>query len=132
MSVQLSVSVRNAMLDAIETTVGTAPHLYIRTGAQPADCATADSGSLLADLTLPSDWMAAASSGSKAKSGTWSGTASAGGTAAHHRIKDSTATTCHWQGSCGQGTGDLSFDNSVLANGQTVTVNTFTVTAGNA
>ena len=132
MSVQLSVSVRNARLDAIETTIGTAPHFRVSTGAQPADCATADSGTNLLDITLPSDWLAAASSGSKAKSGTWSGTASAAGTAAHFRVKDSTGTTCHMQGSAGQGTGDLSFDNNVLANGQTVTISTFTLTDGNA
>jgi hypothetical protein len=63
MAIQLSVTARNARLDAIETAVGTAPNLYLRTGAQPADCATADSGSLLATLALPSDWMAAAASG---------------------------------------------------------------------
>jgi hypothetical protein len=71
MALQLSVAVRNAMLDAIETTIGTSAVLKIRTGAAPASVATADSGTVLASLTLPSDWLAAASSGSKAKSGTW-------------------------------------------------------------
>ena len=74
MAVQLSVSVRNARLDAIESTIGTDAVLKIRTGAAPADVATADSGTVLASLTLPSDWLAAASSGSKAKSGTWQDT----------------------------------------------------------
>lgn len=35
MADQLSVAVRNARLDAIETTIGTARTLEIRTGAQP-------------------------------------------------------------------------------------------------
>ena len=133
MTMQLSVAVRNARLDAIESTVGTSPHLYIRTGAQPADCAAADSGTLLADITLPSDWMAAASSGAKAKSGTWSGTASGGSdsTPGHHRIKDSGATTCHLQGSAGIGSGDLSFDGTITS-GQTITISTYTITDGNA
>lgn len=61
MAVQLSTSVRNAMLDAIESTVGTAPILKIRSGAQPANCAAADSGTVGATMTLPSDWLAAAS-----------------------------------------------------------------------
>lgn len=69
MALQYSVGVRNAKLDAVETTIGTAPILEIRSGAPPADCATADSGTLLASMTLPSDWMAAAASGQKAKSG---------------------------------------------------------------
>jgi hypothetical protein len=72
MAIQLAVSTRNARLDAIETDLGTSPILEIRTGAQPADCATADSGTVLASMTLPSDWALAASGGSKSKSGTWS------------------------------------------------------------
>lgn len=132
MAVQLSATVRNARLDAIETTVGTAPKLHVRSGAQPADCATVDSGTDLCPITLPSDWLAAASAGTKAKSGTWSATVTNAGTAGHFRIKESTDTTTHMQGSCGQGTGDLSFDNSVLAAGQTVTISTFTLTDGNA
>ncbi|HKY51710.1 MAG TPA: hypothetical protein VJP45_10680, partial [Candidatus Limnocylindria bacterium] len=68
---QLSVAVRNARLDAIETAIGTSPILRIRTGAPPAACATADSGTVLAEMTLPSDWMAAAASGAKALVGSW-------------------------------------------------------------
>ena len=71
MTLQYSTTVRNAKLDAIETAIGTAAVLKIRTGSAPANVATADSGTVLATLTLPSDWLAAASSGSKAKSGTW-------------------------------------------------------------
>ena len=77
MAVQRSVAARNAALDAFETTVGTAPLLRIYSGSMPANCATAASGTLLMEATLPSDWLAAASSGSKAKSGTWSGRANA-------------------------------------------------------
>jgi len=132
MAIQLSVTARNARLDAIETTIGTSANLYIRTGAAPADCATADSGSLLATLALPSDWMAAASSGSKAKSGTWSVAASGTGTAAHFRIKDSGGTTCHLQGTVGTSGTDMIIDNTSIASGQTVTVSTFTLTDANA
>lgn len=132
MALQYSESYRNALLDAFETTVGTSPKLQLRTGAQPATCATADSGTLIAELTLPSDFMAAASAGSKAKSGTWSGNASADGTPAHFRIKDSGGTTCHMQGSVGQGSGDLSLDNTTITNGQLITISTFTLTAPGA
>jgi hypothetical protein len=112
--------------------VGVSANLYIRSGAQPADCATADSGTLLCTIPLPSDWMAAAAAGAKSKLGTWSAAASAAGTAAHFRIKDSAGTTCHMQGSVGQGSGDMSLDNTNIASGQTVTVNTFTLTDANA
>src|SRR5262245_1835699 len=74
MTIQLSTTVRNARLDAIETAVGTSAVLKIRTGAQPATVATADSGTVLATLPLPSDWMSAASGGTKSLIGTWQDT----------------------------------------------------------
>lgn len=135
MALQLSVSVRNARLDAIESTIGTSPILRIRTGAAPATCATADSGTVLATLTLPSDWMAAASSGSKALSGTWQdSSADNTGTAAHFRIYDSGGTTCHLQGTVTAtgGGGDLTVDNTSLASGQSFSITAFTLTDGNA
>lgn len=133
MAIQLATSTRNARLDAIETDAGTSAILKIRTGAQPADCAAADSGTVLATFNLPSDWMAAASSGSKAKSGTWQDTsADATGTAAHFRLYKSDGATTIMQGSVGQGSGDLSLDNTSIVAGQQVTVNTFTLTDGNA
>jgi hypothetical protein len=135
MAIQLSVSVRNARLDAIESTTGASAVLKIRTGAQPATCATADSGTVLASMTLPADWMAAAASGAKAKSGTWEDTtADAAGTAAHFRIYASDGTTCHMQGTVtltGAG-GDMTLDNTNIAAGQTVTITSFSLTDGNA
>lgn len=132
MALQFSVAARNGRLDAIETEFGASPVLKIRTGGAPADCATADSGTVLASLTLPADAMAAASGGSKAKSGTWSATAGADGTAGHFRLYKSDGTTCVIQGTCGIGTGDLQLDNTSIATGQTVTVTAFTLTDGNA
>lgn len=134
MALQLSTTVRNARLDTIESTIGTTPILRIRTGAAPADCATADSGTVLATLTLPSDWMAAASGGSKALAGTWQDTsADATGTAAHFRIYDSGGSTCHIQGTitATSGGGDMELDNTSLASGQQFTVTTFTLTDAN-
>src|ERR1044071_5107527 len=98
MSLQYSTTLRNNQLDQVEATIGTAAKLQLRTGAPPANCAAADSGTLLCEMDLPSDWMAAAGSGSKAKSGTWSGTGAAAGTAAHFRVKDSSGATTHIQG----------------------------------
>lgn len=131
MALQYSVAVQNARLDAVETTISTAPKLQIRTGAAPANCAAADSGALLCEITLPSDWMAAAASGSKAKSGTWSGTASASGTAGHFRIKDSAGTTTHIQGTVGTSGTDMIIDNTSINNTQPVTVNSFSISSAN-
>jgi hypothetical protein len=132
MALQYSTTIRNNQLDQVESTVGTAAILRIYTGAAPADCATAASGTQLVSITLPSDWMAAAASGSKAKSGTWSAAASAGGTAGYFRIWDSGVTTCGIQGTCGIGTGDLQLDNTSIGSGQVVTVTSFSLSAGNA
>ena len=132
MAIQLGTTLRNARINAVESTVGTSPKLQIRTGAQPANCAAADSGSLLAELTLPSDWANAASSGASTLAGTWTGTATGTGTAAHFRLKDSAGTTTHMQGSVGQCTGDLSLDNTSIVSGQTVNITAWTTTDGNA
>jgi hypothetical protein len=135
MSIQLSTAVRNARLDAIETTIGASAILEIRSGAPPADCATADSGTLLASMALPADWAAAAASGAKAKSGTWEdASANAAGTAGHFRLKDSGGSTCHLQGTVTAtgGGGDLTLDNTSIASGQKVTITGFTLTDGNA
>jgi hypothetical protein len=135
MAVQLSTTVRNARLDQIETTIGTTPILEIRTGAQPANCAAADSGTVLATMTLPSDWMGNASAGAKAKAGTWQdASADNPGTAAHWRLKDSPGTTCHAQGSCTAtgGGGDLELNNTSITAGQQVTITAWTFTDGNA
>src|SRR3954468_523852 len=135
MTLQLSTAVRNARLDAIESTIGASAVLKIRTGAPPASCGTADSGTVLATLSLPSDWMAAASSGAKSMTGTWQDTsADAAGTAAHFRIYASDGTTAHIQGTVTAtgGGGDMTVDNAVFAAAQAFSVTSFTLTAGNA
>jgi len=137
-SVSYSVTVKNARLDAIETTISTAPQLRLYSGTLPANAdAALGSNTLLAQGSLPSDWMSAASSGVKAKTGTWSLTGQSGagsGTAAtFFRIYDSVGTTCHMQGSVSAvgGGGDMTLDNNSIANAQAVTVNTFSITSAN-
>ena len=135
MTIQFSVTVRNARLDAIETAIGTSAVLKIRSGSAPANVATADSGTVLATLSLPSDWLAAASSGSKAKSGTWEDTsADATGTAAHFRIYASDGTTAHIQGTVTAtgGGGDMTVDSTSFTSGQSFTITAFSLTDGNA
>jgi hypothetical protein len=130
MAFQFSTLARNAALDSLETAVGAAPLLVLRTGPAPADCAAPDSGTLLATLPCPPDWLAAASGGSKAQIGPWQATATASGTAGHFRILQ--AGTCHIQGSItatGEG-GDMTLDNPALGLGQQVQVTSFTLTAG--
>jgi len=134
MALQYSVEVRNAKLDVVETTVGTAPVMELRSGAPPANTAAAATGVLLATASLPSDWMAAAATGSKLKAGAWTLTGSAAGTIGHFRIYNAAGSLAHIQGTVTLtgGGGDMTVDNTNIAIGQVVTVNTFSLTAGNA
>lgn len=110
--------------------------LEIRSGAAPGPNA-ADSGTLLASITLPADAFGAAATGSAAKAGTWSDASADGtGTAAHFRIKQSGdtggasgATDERIEGSVTAtgGGGDLTLDNTSIASGQTVTITSFTL-----
>lgn len=135
MTVQFSSTVRNAMLDAIETAMGVSAKLQIYSGAQPANCATAASGTKLVEYALASDWAAAAASGSKALSSLpLSTTTLAAGTAGYYRFVDSAGTTCHEQGSVtlSAGGGDMTIDNTTFTSGQIVQVTGFSKTAPGA
>jgi|SRR6185503_3913971 len=149
MALQLETKVRNLRLDTTETYTNTSPILSIWSGTIPANCAASNtsgggSPTKLATLTLPSDWAAAASGGTKAKSGTWQDTvADATGTATFFRIHSAptgltaSATSaandeCVIQGTVGQGSGDISLDNTSIGAGQQITITAFTLTDGGA
>lgn len=135
MAFQLSMLARNNILNGLETFIGTSAVLKIKTGAPPATCDTADSGTVLATLSLPSDWMAAAANGTKSKSGTWEdASADNTGTAAHWRIYASDGTTCHMQGTITAtgGDGDMTLITTSITSGQPITITGFTLTAPGA
>ena len=69
-----------------EAGMGPGVILSVLTGAQPATCASSDSGTLLVSFTLPTNYASIAASGAKALSGLpMTAVASAGGTAAHYQ-----------------------------------------------
>ena len=132
MAIKFSVASRNAQLDAHETTVGASPKMRILTGSAPATCATAQSGTLLAELTLPADWASNAASGAKGLLGSWSGAVVADGTAGYYRIVDNAGTICHEQGTMGTSGQDLNGSSVALVTGQVIVITAKTMTAGNA
>ena len=133
MTIQLSEAVRNARLNAIESTIGISAVLKIRSGPAPVTVATADSGTVLATLTLPSDWMDAAAAGQKVKLGTWEDTsADATGTAEHFRLYASDGTTCHMQGTVGVTLADMIVLSTAFVVTQPFTVTAFTLIDANA
>jgi hypothetical protein len=138
MAIQFNVATRNARLDTIESTNGTSCSLEIRSGTKPGTCATATSGgAVLATINLPSDWMAAASSGAKAIAGTWEDlSADSTGTASFFRVYNSQATknetTCFLQGDVAVSASDMNVSSVSFTAGQSFSITAFTLTDGNA
>lgn len=135
MAFQLSFDVRNATLQAFETEIGANPVLTINTGTVPDDCASANTGTSLATMILPTDWLGVPNAGNINLSGSWQDlSADASGTAGHFRLYDNTGGTCHMQGTVtatGAG-GDMQLDNTNIAVGQQITITSFSITAGGA
>jgi hypothetical protein len=127
MAFQYGVTLRNNQVAQLQSTIGASGILKIFSGAEPANCAAADPAGLLATITLPATFLTS-SAGTTTIAGTWTTNATAAGTAASFRMYDG-AAVCHVQGNC---TTDLILNNTSIANGQTVTVTAFSVTAGNA
>jgi hypothetical protein len=128
---QFSNTLRNARVNQVEATLGTSPKLRILAGVIPANVAAAETGLLLCEMTLPSNWLTSGSSGAVSKSGTWSGVAEAGGIATHFRLLKSDDTV-HAQGDVGlSGNVSMVLSQVDLEEGTTVTVTTFVLTDGN-
>lgn len=129
MTVRMADAVKNAMLDAYETNIGTAPILRIYSGSVNASFGSAPAGTLLATITLPTDWMAAAASGSKSKSGTWQdATADATGTAGCYTLSTSGGTIIEdGTVTATGGGGDIQVDQTSVVSGQPVTITGWTL-----
>jgi hypothetical protein len=127
MTYQYGVALRTAQVAALQTQIGASGTLKIFSGAEPANCAAADPTGLLATIVLPATFLTS-SGGATTIAGTWSVAATATGTAQCFRMYDG-SSVCHIQGNV---TTDLVLNNTSITSGQTVTVTSFTVTAGNA
>jgi hypothetical protein len=127
MAHQYGVALRTNQVAQIQTTVGATGTLRIFSGAEPANCAAADPTGLLCTITLPASFLTS-SGGVTTIAGSWTAAATATGTAASYRMYDGSAV-CHVQGNT---TTDLVLNNQSITSGQTVTVTSYSVTAGNA
>ena len=135
MAVNWSATMRNALLNTWETTLGTSIRVRIYSGSKPATVGTAASGDLLVEYTLASDWAAAAASGAKTlNSLPVAGTATETGTAGYYRLVASDGTTVHEQGTVTAtgGGGDMTISNTSITDGQTVNITGYTITAPRA
>lgn len=101
MGFQFSDAARNAALDAIETAAGASAIMRLRSGAPPANCAAPRTGTVLATMNLPADWMSNAAGGVKALLGSWQDAAAdASGEVGHFEIVNNAGAVCHMQGLC--------------------------------
>jgi hypothetical protein len=138
MALTYSTTLRNNQANEVESTIGASAKLKLRTGAPPSNVGAASTGTVVAELDLPSDWLGVASNGTVSKIGTWSGvgaSAAGGGTnVGHFELTQSNGTTVHIRGTVTAtgDEGDMTLDNINIAEDQAVTVTSFDLTRGNA
>lgn len=129
MALAYSTSVRNAMLDAITTAVGTSGLIRIYDGSRPASGGAATT--LLAELTCSATFAAGASGGVLTlNSITQDSSANATGTATWFRITTSGGTFVV-DGSISTSGSDLNLTTTSITSGQPVSITSFTITEGN-
>ena len=138
---QYSTLARNAMLDAIQygansgqtRGIGESAIIKLWTGSMPANCALADSGTMIAELDLAPSWASDASAG--VKSFTFGRVvAVAPGTLGFFRIYASDGISCHMQGTITEpgGGGVMIIDGADMAWGQGITFAGFIIRAHGA
>lgn len=139
MAIEISEAAQNAAADAVTALFdGGTGRVNIYTGAPPATPATAATGTLLATLTLDSDAADPAAAGAATFNAITSDTvADASGTAGWFRIYNSdetapgsagTSADARLDGTCGEATEDLVFDDAAIVAGGTVAISSFTIT----
>lgn len=121
----------DALLDLID--VGGAGYLRLYTGAAPANCETATSGTLLAELRFGATGFAAAAGASPnavatANSITSDSSADNSGTAGYFRVFAGNGTTCILQGTCGTSSADMIMNTTTIVAGGQVACSSYTVT----
>jgi hypothetical protein len=131
MALRLANAVRSlgadAIFDSVDAGAG-AGTVAIRTGTQPTNVGDADTGTLLGTLTHSDPAWGAASNGVKTANAITSDTnADNSGTAGHARMKDSNGNI-KYDCTCGQGSGDINFDNNVIVAGGTIAISSMTGT----
>ncbi len=135
MALQFSTAFRNAMLDQLPVVAGSSEVVKMFTGSPPSNCAAADTGIMLLEFDLPvTSWVAASGGAKTLASLPQTVNAAATGIAAHFRLYNTGAVTCHTQGTITLvgGGGDMTVDNNSLVVGQTCLITSFQLTAPGA
>ena len=122
-------TLRNNQLAQITTSVGTSGKIRIYSGTRPATGGTETT--ILAELPCSATFAPAPSGGVLTVNAITSATASATGTASWFRILTS-ANAAVVDGDVGTSGSDLNLNSTSITSGGTVSISSFTITAGNA
>lgn len=131
MATRLSTAARNAacngVVDLLDAGSG-AGYIQIRDNTQPTNVGDADNGNLLGTCPFSDPAFGNAATGVATAGAITSDTsADASGTAGHFRAKDSDNNII-FDGTCGQGSGDMNFDNNVIVAGGVIAISDMTFT----
>lgn len=131
----ISEAYANARMDAFKATVGVSPKVRLFTGDMPATTADADTGTMITEYTLASDWIEDASAGAVTlKDLPINGTAVAAGAPGYLRIYENDGTTCHKQMIAGISgdNADVTVSSANVSIGEAINIIDATWTDGNA
>lgn len=132
MALAFAGTLRNNMLDQITSFAGNSGKLRIYTASRPATGAAIGAQTLLAELTFNATFAPAASGGVLTLNAiAQDAAADATGTAAWFRAVKSDGTTFVMDGDVGTSGSDLNLNTTSIVAGATVSVTSFTITAGN-
>ena len=131
MAIQYSTTHRTNAMSQLNTDIGINAVIKVFTGAAPANCATADTGTVLVTFAGNATSFGTASAAVLTASAVASAVAAATGTAGYFRIYPAAATTTNAviQGTCGLSATDMILTNTSIASGQTCNFTSLTVTA---
>ena len=131
MAIQYSTTHRTNAMSQLNTDIGANAVIKVWTGTMPANCGTADSGTLLVTFAGNAGGFGTASNGVLTASAVASANAGNTGTAGYFRIYPSAATSTNAvvQGTCGLSAADMILTNTSITSGQTCNFTSLTVTA---
>ena len=131
MAVQYSTTHRTNAMTQLSTDIGINAVLKVFTGSPPANCGTADSGTLLVTFAGNATQFGLATTGVLTASAIANAVAAGTGVAGYFRIYPSAATTTNavMQGTCGLSAADWILTNTNIASGQTCVFTSMTNTA---
>jgi hypothetical protein len=122
------VALRNALLDAVNTHLGSNPKFRVYDSTQPTDADTAlGSQVMLSDHAMSATGFAAAASGQINANAIGSATAAATGTATWYSVLTSANVRKH-DGSVGTASANLILNSTAIQSGATVNITAFALT----